>query len=302
VSDGPGVYALSVVIITRGRSSQCERLCIILEEQFRHPAATTTAEIILVFDGCPVYDWVPQRQPYQTVHLARRSGIASARDAGIEHARSPVIAFLDDDALPARTWLSSLERGLASYPDHVAFGGRVTGHDSTNLYAQLRDLVYYLETFGAWYLRDDSGPDQPGTPYVNGGNSAYRRPAIQSSGAFDQALPAYSDVELGRRLELHEHGVLLTGMSILHDHPATFRIYMERCIRSGKARALIWQRQGYREHAPRAVLLTILSNIGWNNYARARRLRQRRAKAVAVLFCQEVAHGFGYMASLVQNR
>jgi cellulose synthase/poly-beta-1,6-N-acetylglucosamine synthase-like glycosyltransferase len=62
-----------------------------------------------------------------------------ARNAGIERARSPVVAFLDDDALPADTWLAGLLRGLASYPDCLAFGGHVIGHDSTNLYAQLRD-------------------------------------------------------------------------------------------------------------------------------------------------------------------
>jgi GT2 family glycosyltransferase len=301
MSTSPCAPALSLVIITRERSAQCERLCGLLEDQIRQQA-TTAVEIILVFDGCPVYGWLPERPPYQTVQLSCRSGIASARDAGIGQATSPVVAFLDDDAVPADTWLSSLLRGVACYPGHVAFGGRVTRYDSTNIYAQLRDLVYYLEAFGGWYLSEDKGPDQPGTPYVNGGNSAYRRPVLQSSGGFDQALPAYSDVELGRRLELDRHGVLLTGMSILHDHPATFSRYMERCVRSGRARALIWKRRGYREHSPRSVLFAVLANIGWHNCARARRLRSHRAKAVTVLFCQEVAHGFGYMASLVQSR
>jgi len=301
MSTMPGLASLSVVIITRARSAQCRRLCAAIDEQLiQHPGIS--AEVILVFDGCKEYDWVTQAQKYCTVRLAERSGIAVARSAGIEHSRSPVVAFLDDDAVPAATWVSSLLSGIANYPDRLAFGGRVAGRSQANLYSQLRDAVYYLETFGPWYVSEDRGPDSLGTPYVNGGNSAYRRTALEASGGFNQALPAYSDVDLGRRLKLEENGVLLTGMSILHDHPDTFWKYLSRCFRSGKARALIWKCAGSREHSPTSALSAVLLNIAWKNYVRARRLSRHRVKAVAVLFCQEVAHGFGYVASLARGR
>jgi cellulose synthase/poly-beta-1,6-N-acetylglucosamine synthase-like glycosyltransferase len=276
-------------------------MCAILEHQLRlHP--TLSAEIILVFDGCARYEWVRDHQLYRAIDLPCRVGIASARNAGLGHAASPVVAFLDDDALPVDTWLSSLLRGLATYPRQIAFGGRVIGHDADNLYAQLRAFVYYFELFGAWYVNDDDGSDLSGAPYVNGGNAAYRRSALVAAGAFNGLLPAYSDVELGRRLSLRAHGVLLAGMSIKHDHPATFGTYMERCVRSGKARALIWRRQRYYEHSPRSMFRAILHNIFGHNYVRARRLSRHRVKAAAVLFCQEVAHGYGYVASLVQDQ
>ncbi|MEV4078663.1 hypothetical protein AB0J43_00010 [Nonomuraea fuscirosea] len=45
-----------------------------------------------------------------------------------------------------------------------------------NLYAQLRDTVYYYyETFGSWFTDPDTSADVLGAPCVNGGNSAYRR-------------------------------------------------------------------------------------------------------------------------------
>jgi cellulose synthase/poly-beta-1,6-N-acetylglucosamine synthase-like glycosyltransferase len=276
-------------------------MCAILEGQLRqHPLLKT--EIILIFDGCGRYDWVRDQQPYKAVLLPCRLGIAGARNTGLDRAEAPIVAFLDDDALPAETWLSSLLRGLAAYPHHIAFGGRVIGHDGTNLYAQLRDLVYYFETFGSWYVNDSDRSDMPGTPYVNGGNAAYRRAALVSAGGFNRVLPAYSDVEMGRRLNLRMHGVLLAGMSIRHDHPAAFQIYMERCLRSGKARALIWRDRRYREHSPVSVLGAIVRNILWSNYVRSRRLSGHRVRAAAVLFCQEVAHGYGYSASLLQHQ
>jgi GT2 family glycosyltransferase len=301
LGNSSGPKDLSIVVITRNRSEQCARMCAILEGQLRqHPPLRV--EIILVFDGCGRYDWVRDQQLYRTVQLPCQLGIAGARNVGLDRAGSPVVAFLDDDALPADTWLSSLLRGLAAYPHHIAFGGRVIGHDGTNLYAQLRDLVYYFEMFGSWYVNDSDTSDMPGTPYVNGGNAAYRRPALVSAGGFNRVLPAYSDVEMGRRLDLRAHGVLLAGMSIRHDHPAAFQIYMERCLRSGKARALIWRGRRYREHSPLSVLRAIMRNILWNNYVRARRLSRHRARAAAVLFCQEVTHGYGYTASLLQHQ
>jgi GT2 family glycosyltransferase len=255
-----------------------------------------------VFDGCALYDWVRDHLLYRMIELPFRLGIASARNTGLRHAQSRVVAFLDDDALPVDTWLSSLLKGLAAYPHHIAFGGRVIGHDTENLYAQLRDFVYYFERFGAWYVNDDDGSDLSGTPYVNGGNAAYRRSALAAAGGFNPLLPAYSDVELGRRLDLRAHGMLLAGMSIRHEHPSTFASYMERCIRSGKARALIWQERRYCEHSPRSMLRAILHNILWHNYVRTRRLSRHRVKAAAALFCQEVAHGYGYVGSLLQDQ
>lgn len=293
---------LSIVVITRNRSGQCARMCEILEDQLRRYPALR-AEIILVFDGCAQYNWAPNsNQLYRLIRLSCQRGIAQARNVGLENAVAPVVAFVDDDALPADTWLPSLMRGLRTYPCHIAFGGRVTGYDNANLYAQLRDLVYYFETFGSWYADVSDHSDLPGTPYVNGGNAAYRRLALVSAGGFSQALPAYSDVEMGRRLDLRARGVLLAGMSIKHDHPATFRVYMERCIRSGKARALIWRSAHYQEHSPFSTFQAIVHNVLWNNYIRARRLRQHRLKAAAVLFCQEAAHGYGYAASLLQHQ
>jgi len=261
----PDGIDISVIVATRGRQRGCQRLTGAVADQFLR-VPETSYELLLVFDGCEVYDWVNPADAHIRVRvLHEHSGIARARNAGIAAARGELLAFLDDDCVPAVTWLADLLRMSHEYPECVAFGGKVIGTDTVNLYAQLRDAVYYYETFGAWYLDPLAAGDVVGAPYVNGGNSAYRRRALLESGGYDEILPAYSDVELGRRLRLEQRAVLCSSMAIHHDHPADFRQYMIRCWHSGSARALLWSCRGYRQDSPAAVAGAIVANIVWNN-------------------------------------
>jgi GT2 family glycosyltransferase len=301
VTPTPSATMMSVVVATRDRSDGCRRLCAALDAQFaEHP--DLEAELVVVFDGCEPYPWFAAPGRHRFVHLAARHGIAGARNVGVREASGAIVAFLDDDAVPLPGWVSAVRSAFTTYPQMVAFGGRVIGSDQPNLYARLRDQVYYRETFGAWYLDPSTGGDLVGTPYVNGGNSAYLRRAVVDAGGFDDALPAYSDVELGRRLDLRRRGVMLAGMTIRHDHPSTFDAYMRRCYRSGRARGLLSSPR-YPQDAPRRVVGTIVTNLLWNNVIhRVRRIPAGRARAAIVLSCQEVLHGVGYMRSFVSAR
>lgn len=290
---------ISVVVATRDRSRGCERLGHAVAAQFGD-APHLTYELLLVVDGCPVYDWVDTTDwPVKVVHLPDGVGIARARNAGIAASKGGLVAFLDDDCVPAATWLADLERMTQSYPERIAFGGRVLGTEGDNLWSQLRDAVYYFETFGPWYTDPEAPGDNVDVPYVNGGNSAYRRGPLVSSGGFDPWLPAYSDVELGRRLALRDRAVLGPGMAIHHDHPNTFDAYMRRCWRSGAARALLWAHLRHSQDSPVAVLRSIVWNVVWNNPARrVRRVNALPVWVLAALLCQEVVHGFGYACAL----
>ncbi|MFK0017337.1 glycosyltransferase [Streptomyces sp. NPDC091027] len=291
--------AVSVIVAT-ARDAGCQRLVKAMREQFA-ACPETSYEIVLVLDGCPRYPWLSDNDDeIRTIVLPQRLGIARARNIGIGASRGKLLAFLDDDCVPADTWLPELLRLSDEHRGHTAFGGRVIGTAPSNLFSQLRDQVYYYETFGPWYTASSSSADVLGAPYVNGGNCAYRREAILGSGGFDALLPAYSDVELGRRLALHERAVLSPQMAIHHDHPGDFRQYMIRCWRSGRARAVLWRYRDYRQDSPFAVGRGIAANLMWNNAVhRRRRITASPLRVVAVLTCQEIVHGIGYAYALL---
>lgn len=54
-----------------------------------------------------------------------RVGLAHARNRGIAEARSDLILFVDDDAIPEAGWLQAMLRASVDYPAAASFGGRV---------------------------------------------------------------------------------------------------------------------------------------------------------------------------------
>jgi GT2 family glycosyltransferase len=110
-------------------------------------------------------------------------GPAAARNAGWRIAAAPLIAFTDDDTVPAREWL---ERGLHAFTDEAiaAVSGRIV--------VPLRDSP-------TDYERDAAGLETAG--FVTA-NCFVRREALKAVGGFDEhfALAWREDTDLYFRL------------------------------------------------------------------------------------------------------
>lgn len=121
-------------------------------------------------------------------------GVGAARNAGLARAAAPVVAFLDDDAVPEPTWLSRL---VAPFADGrvTQAGGYVRGR--SGLAWQWRAIEvdsagrdHPLPDPGATVLRAGDGRRAVKT---QGTNCAFRADALRAAGGFDPALRFYLD-------------------------------------------------------------------------------------------------------------
>lgn len=89
---------LSVVVPTLGRGASLRRL---LETLARQSVPADRVEVVVVVDGGEAEDWAGSPLPYRlVVEPIPRSGVAIARNRGVDRATGDVVVFLDDDVVP----------------------------------------------------------------------------------------------------------------------------------------------------------------------------------------------------------
>ena len=84
------------------------------------------AEVIIVVDHNPALQDRVEREldGVRTIANTGPQGLAGARNSGIDAARSPIVAFLDDDAVADPDWVPAIAGPYAD-PAVVAVGGKI---------------------------------------------------------------------------------------------------------------------------------------------------------------------------------
>ncbi|HEX2271459.1 MAG TPA: glycosyltransferase family 2 protein [Pyrinomonadaceae bacterium] len=151
--------------------------------------------------------------------LETRQGNAHARNRGVKEARAPIVAFIDDDVIVERDWLTSLKNALDSRAELSFVGGKV--------------LPQWTTPPPSWLTPEhwsplavlDYGPDE----LIIGGNSprglltaniAFRRSVFDEVGQFSphlqrvkNAVGSMEDTEfLLRVCRSGKQGMYLPGM------------------------------------------------------------------------------------------
>jgi len=115
-------------------------------------------------------------------------GVAAARNLGIDHTETPLVAFLDDDARARQGWAVALATVLED-PQVGAVGGRVfdtrTGEQVVHPWG--------VDPFGVTHLLSKADRRKTLVPTINGCNMALSRPALRSIGGFDPYYTYYYD-------------------------------------------------------------------------------------------------------------
>jgi len=226
---------VSVVICTYGGRERCLRSCIESLKNQTHQSSET----ILVVDTEEEKERYSTDYPDVRVISSKKKGLAAARNRGIEASTGDIIAFIDDDAVADKNWVSEIMRSFNS--DNVmAVGGPVRPIlQGKKIKEKLNWIVGCTST-------------NPPTERPIGCNMAIDRRIFNEVGLFNEALGRVKEklslgeeTELFLRIKKHKPDaniVFNPGAVVYHDIPkerTKLGYILRRAYEEGLAKAII---------------------------------------------------------------
>ena len=187
-----------------------------------------------------------------TYILETRQGLSFARNRGIAESKSPIVAFLDDDAEAAPQWLESLLEIYADSAETYAVGGPVKPIWEAERPNWLTDDMLRSFSIIDWgdHIRPLTWPER-----IIGTNCSFRKEVFVQFGHFAEDLGRQGnqllgneDTEIQERLHQQHRKVMYTPQAVVHHWVPSARMtkqYMyQRNYGSGRSEALLLARRG----------------------------------------------------------
>ena len=215
------------------------------------------AEIVVVIDHNPDL-WRTARDtlPAATVLASSgRQGLCGARNTGLHHLRSEIVAFLDDDACAAPGWIGEIA-GAFTAPEVWGIGGWVSPRWEAQNPSWLPEELLWLVGCSYRGLPGDRAQIRNGI----GANMAFRRAALVELGGFAEHIGQSADrpmrddeTELAIRLRArwpeaqivhHPHALASHYVPV---ERATWRYMVQRSWGEGRGKAVLTRHHGSRD-------------------------------------------------------
>jgi glycosyltransferase involved in cell wall biosynthesis len=184
---------VSVVIATYNRARLLPGILGVLASQEAHPplqweivvvdnnSSDSTRDVVASFSRTTT---IPVRYAFEA-----RQGLSSARNRGVQEARGAILAFTDDDVLPAPDWIVQVVAAIDRWGAH-GVGGRILPRWEASPPSWITGnwrLLRRLSIMDFDQSRLLALPLQR-NPQVWGANMAFRREVFDRVGGFDPRL------------------------------------------------------------------------------------------------------------------
>jgi glycosyltransferase involved in cell wall biosynthesis len=191
---------VSVVIPTYNRA---ELLPALLDALLAQRVHAIPYEILVIDNGSvdgTAATVAAYANPWVRYHFEPRRGVSNARNTGVQHAAADLIAFLDDDLVPAADWLPSIKETLDANPDVHCVGGRIEPQ-----WPGVRPPWLTPANYAPLALQYGRGAGKPLSATNASGclvsaNFICRRDVLRDVGGFSPAFVRDEDKELNLRL------------------------------------------------------------------------------------------------------
>jgi glycosyltransferase involved in cell wall biosynthesis len=193
---------LSIVIPTHNRHAQAARAVKALSAQIVGESLASSVEVLVVDDGSEpacaerTRDFIRQQNQafLRYLELPHNQGASAARNAGALASRGAIVAFLDDDIVPADHYVSAIIRSHQDHPDALVINGNLRPMERS-IYADFW-FHYYSPVF-----------NRPGERFypiamLGSGNVSMKRALLaRENPLFDPSLTSREDFDLYLRLK-----------------------------------------------------------------------------------------------------
>ena len=205
----------SVVINTYNRGPSLRNTLLGLRRQTYHDFE------VVVVNGPSTDDTEEVLAEFSDARVARcpEVNISKSRNVGIAEASGDIVAFIDDDGIPAATWLEELAAGFDS--ERIGGVGGIV-YDHTGYSLQYSSCV--CDRLGNAHVDLQmphwayAVPKSDKFVHLLGTNASFRRKALVEIGGFDEEIEYYLD-ETEVCMRLIDHGYwlrLLEGAPVYH--------------------------------------------------------------------------------------
>jgi glycosyltransferase involved in cell wall biosynthesis len=215
----------SVVIPTRNRRASLARL---LESVRASSPPAGGFEVLVVNDGGQDVSALAAQFGARSI-MQPHSGVAAARNRGVEAAQAEFVLFTDDDCRVAPDWIERLTARALSEPSALV-AGRVLNGLPHNPWASCSQTLHDLAV--EWF---NSRPGQPG--FFTGNNFCIRRQDWLSAGGMSAAWRVCGGEEREFALRWAARGgrVVLEHSAVVHHfHDLTAIRFLDQQFRYGR--------------------------------------------------------------------